>query len=883
MASQLTMEWVKQENGQYVSTNIVNPFADNFVKLSFKEGYTPTSNVSQRLISMVENTSTTTNTSSDQGDSLRIKDILISLGTGSNNAATDTGFDDWGLAQDIDLGWEDNPVDNISEGGRFVKIRRFSQAMNIPYCFGVTTHASQYIGSNGSILLPPSNAIHYELNSDTNQVEYVIFILDNAFWGDLFVLEEDLDNSYLNATQLYNSPFLSNGGDSPYLDTITGGSGWGNSSYPVPSYPTNPDLEIPYSTLKGNSVGIGFNVWMNPTEGNVLVGDFTTATDTSTGYEQHHTNIQMGLQLGTAPNLNLSPSIFSFNLEEQVAIGNIANGNIEMRFGSYAGSVSVFVFDRGDFDIDGNPDSQDENLQSLLPTLENIGFNYIDDSAKYGVVDFDNGSLYGTQVQVSQGQTINIPFAYNSYVTGQDSFTIYVVYGELDNSLPEEWIDNFNNLETWQKWFIVQNCNINSIQEQEIVEEEDVYTPPETGSNYEPSEDGKVIENPIDVMFHLSEQELGYDKPINADKIEEARENHFNWRLGFSVNKEIEGKKLLSEISKSSKSIPLFSNDRLSFFNLKNTYSGLEQIGLIEEKDILSYSFNRSSIDDVKTKIDYNYKKDYGMSKHIEDYQIKSDDIYTYYVTRRFGELEDFEYTDEDKVNYYGIKFNKTTLLIDHEDTTEVIEDDYIRDLETAQKGAEFMLGWSCNVHNEVSIQLPLKYYNLELGDLIEFDKMILDKKLYGENYVLENQEDMPIRCGQYILPLFIIHNIKKDLKGIKIEATQLHHIGANTLVWRDWQYPAVKDLLTPIVSGDIDNDGEITVLDIITLVNMILEGDVEYFESADFNQDGVIDILDVVGMVNYIIDGDPTVMSEKPWWWYQRRYPKKMGDKITE
>ena len=164
------------------------------------------------------------------------------------------------------------------------------------------------------------------------------------------------------------------------------------------------------------------------------------------------------------------------------------------------------------------------------------------------------------------------------------------------------------------------------------------------------------------------------------------------------------------------------------------------------------------------------------------------------------------------------------------------------------------MLGWNYNVHNKVSIQLPLKYYNLELGDLIEFDKMILDKKIYAENYVLKNKEDMPIRCGQYILPLFIIHDIKKDLKGVKIEATQLHHIGTGTLVWRDWQYPAVKDLLTPIIAGDIDNDGYITVLDVITLVNMILEGDVEYFASADFNEDGVVDILDVVGMVNHII-----------------------------
>ena len=103
-------------------------------------------------------------------------------------------------------------------------------------------------------------------------------------------------------------------------------------------------------------------------------------------------------------------------------------------------------------------------------------------------------------------------------------------------------------------------------------------------------------------------------------------------------------------------------------------------------------------------------------------------------------------------------------------------------------------------------------------------------------------------------MPIFIIHDIKKDLNSVTIKATQLHHIGTGTLVWRDWQYPAVKDLLSPIIAGDIDNDGYVTVLDIITLVNLILQGDVEYFNAGDFNQDGVIDILDVVGMVNHIV-----------------------------
>ena len=67
------------------------------------------------------------------------------------------------------------------------------------------------------------------------------------------------------------------------------------------------------------------------------------------------------------------------------------------------------------------------------------------------------------------------------------------------------------------------------------------------------------------------------------------------------------------------------------------------------------------------------------MSKYVEEYELLSDDIYPYYVTRSFVELDSFQYSYEDKINYYGLKFDKDTLLLNHDDTTEIIEDDFIR------------------------------------------------------------------------------------------------------------------------------------------------------------------------------------------------------------
>ena len=52
--------------------------------------------------------------------------------------------------------------------------------------------------------------------------------------------------------------------------------------------------------------------------------------------------------------------------------------------------------------------------------------------------------------------------------------------------------------------------------------------------------------------------------------------------------------------------------------------------------------------------------------------------------------------------------------------------------------------------------------------------------------------------------------------------------------------------------TGDINLDGQINILDIVQLANMILSDD--YQESADLNGDGNLNILDVVALVNIIL-----------------------------
>ena len=53
-------------------------------------------------------------------------------------------------------------------------------------------------------------------------------------------------------------------------------------------------------------------------------------------------------------------------------------------------------------------------------------------------------------------------------------------------------------------------------------------------------------------------------------------------------------------------------------------------------------------------------------------------------------------------------------------------------------------------------------------------------------------------------------------------------------------------------MSGDINNDEIVNILDIVQLANMILSE--EYAENADLNSDGNVNILDIVQIVNIIL-----------------------------
>ena len=53
---------------------------------------------------------------------------------------------------------------------------------------------------------------------------------------------------------------------------------------------------------------------------------------------------------------------------------------------------------------------------------------------------------------------------------------------------------------------------------------------------------------------------------------------------------------------------------------------------------------------------------------------------------------------------------------------------------------------------------------------------------------------------------------------------------------------------------GDVNNDNELNILDIVTIVNIILSDEMSD-PCSDFNQDGTTNILDLVSLVSAILE----------------------------
>ena len=287
-----------------------------------------------------------------------------------------------------------------------------------------------------------------------------------------------------------------------------------------------------------------------------------------------------------------------------------------------------------------------------------------------------------------------------------------------------------------------------------------------------------------EVITDIMQKELDV-VDINSDELSG---EYDNWQYAFTVDKKINSKRLIENIASASPYIPRFDNmGNFKFDVIKEKYekssgAGFTEFIEIKSDEVISSSFTRTPIEQVYTKIEFKYGWDYARENFQErtSFQISGSvgDVPDTWLDEYFNDIQ-YEY------DYYGFSN-------DNAESTLTIDDDrgkYIRHKNTAEKYARWMLRWHCNQHLIIKVRLPLKYMNIEIGDILRFDE-IIDVKPYGidysknANYWIGNVLSYGDRVnGQHVFPDFMVTSTNKTLEYCDIECMQMHNLQMDEIV----------------------------------------------------------------------------------------------------
>ncbi len=217
-------------------------------------------------------------------------------------------------------------------------------------------------------------------------------------------------------------------------------------------------------------------------------------------------------------------------------------------------------------------------------------------------------------------------------------------------------------------------------------------------------------------------------------------------RYSFTQSKRINSKKLIEELCSFSVLFPMFKSGKLKYKAIKSSYNpSSPDIKYIKSSDVTSYSFNRTDVRNLYSKIRFNYNYDHSLDSYKDFLNLEMHNVLAGYSYDQY-QTENLE---------------------------KIIDCKYISDNSTAYKVAKYMLLSNCNPHNTIKLTLPLGYINYELGDVVKFDSLIGGQKIYGENYTTSIYEIN----GQQKYGLFFITSIEKGQNSIKLELYQLHNL----------------------------------------------------------------------------------------------------------
>ena len=260
----------------------------------------------------------------------------------------------------------------------------------------------------------------------------------------------------------------------------------------------------------------------------------------------------------------------------------------------------------------------------------------------------------------------------------------------------------------------------------------------------------------LDILNTELGQSIEYKSEIEGDYF--TTDVNLRWQHAFTVDKKINSKKLIEGIASASPYIPRFDNmGNFKFDIIRLKYSSLDH--MIKEADVIDFSFSRTKIEDIATKIEFKYKWDYARSEFNKARTLTIDDFACFSEN---AEMETF--------GYYGLPDT-------HIESTLVIDDDrgkYIRDDETAERFVCWMMSWYANQHITIKVKLPLSYMLVDIGEIVKFDELLGDIAPYGIDYTGSTTLNF-----QKFYPYFMVTETNKRLDYVEISCIQMHELWA--------------------------------------------------------------------------------------------------------
>ena len=387
------------------------------------------------------------------------------------------------------------------------------------------------------------------------------------------------------------------------------------------------------------------------------------------------------------------------------------------------------------------------SLNSLLAGQDMKGYiPHKDDNNEEGILEKDNGDdsiNNGASAKVKGNQISNLFKNTSSFDSIQWGIPNIRVNAEGPPRNMQSCVANLH------EFYTVQDILVNDIINQD----------------YFGSVKGRVdefnsdIKTATEIIKDILKNELIYSTEIQEISIGN------DWIYGFTLNEQREAKEVFEGLFKASLIIPSFdSKGQFKFIPLKQIIDTTEGLPIINNEDVIKYSFELSKIDDVYNQVNVKYKKNYGSGEFDKEtgYSLIDADDNEY---ETYDEVTESIYPDQPEnqysIDYYGLESDEAKLEV---------ETEYVRDELTARKLQKRLVSWYANQHLITKIDLPVNYMNLEVGDYIRFDELLGGKLAFGQDYTIHTNKN-----GQLVYPVFFITKINKSLQKISIEAIQIH------------------------------------------------------------------------------------------------------------